>query len=154
LADVIFRQDGGKMADIYRQELAIPEKRRVFGWIMLAGGILMVLIAIYLYFTEVSQIQKYQVRPWETNTQNTLTPQQESDLAVKKAMIDKARPLTWIVLIAILLLIVFVVIAAINHRLAYRWQTTNGRAKNDTNFVGDPWKEAGERFQMNEDDSK
>jgi uncharacterized integral membrane protein len=140
------------MADIYRQELAIPEKRRVFGWLMLAGGALMLLIAIFLYYTEVLQIKKYESRPWENSIQTASEARNTDDNATTENLINKVRPLTWIVLILILLLIVFVVVAAINHRIAQHWHTTNERTKSVTTLIGDPWKEAGERFQINYED--
>jgi hypothetical protein len=139
------------MTDIYRQGLAIPEKRRVFGWLMLVGGGLMLVIALFLYHQEIHQVRKYEARPWEEPAEkaqvNAETP------ADVQANLKKTQPLIWITIVIVVLFMAFILGATINHRLAMRLRKSDGR-KGHRTVLGDPWKEAGERLQIDEIDGE
>ena len=137
------------MTDIYRQELAIPEKRRVFGWLMLIGGGLMLVIALFLYSQEAHQVKTYVARPWEEpTTQNQVSQNKPTDLKTK---LDKSKPLIWIVIASVIAFILFLIGATLNHRLAMRLRKSN-KSKKQKTTLGDPWQEAGQKLELGDSD--
>ncbi len=145
------------MTDIYRQELAIPEKRKIFGWLMTIMGIMMVAIAVIIFFQESSQIDKIMDRPWERammhgpetpNTPNTANIKNITNAAkIKQEIWHRTKPFIWVVGISLGLMMVFVLAATINHRLALHLRGSLGERGSKT-VLGDPWKEAGEKFKI------
>jgi hypothetical protein len=144
------------MTDIYRQELAIPEKRRVFGWLLLLGGAVMVMIAIGLFYQEASMLQKFDVRPWELTQKDDAKSTGASTQNVtsqKQQFISRAQPLFWIVVMSLGMILVFILVASLNHRLAGHLKASLGR-KRDKTVLGDPWKESGEKFKLDSDEKE
>ena len=140
------------MTDIYRQELAIPEKRKVFGWMLLLGGGIMVMIAIILFYQEASLLKKFHVRPWEQPQVNEMkSPAVDRGENQQKQLLNRTQPLFWIVAMSMGLLAVFILVAGLNHRLAGHLKNSLGRKREKT-MLGDPWKEAGEKFKLDSDE--
>jgi uncharacterized membrane protein (UPF0182 family) len=138
------------MTDIYRQELAIPEKRKVFGWMLLFGGSIMVLIAVVLFYQEASLLQKFSVRPWEQpQVKDTKAVGQKEN--TRQQLLNRTQPLFWIIALSLGLFVAFILVASLNHRIAGHLKNSLGRKKPKT-VLGDPWKEAGEKFTLDERD--
>jgi len=145
------------MTDIYRQELAIPEKRKTFGWMLLLGGSIMVVIAIVLFYHEASLLKKFQVRPWEQSQVNAAKPEKLGKTTergiLQQKLLNRTQPLFWIVIMSVGLLAAFILVAGLNHRLAGHLKNSLGRKREKTT-LGDPWKEAGEKFKLEPDENE
>lgn len=140
------------MTDIYRQELAIPEKRKMVGWMLLFGGGVMVIIAIVLFFQEASLLKKFSVRPWEqpqVSQANAVKPNGD----IRQQLLNRTQPLFWIIAMSLGLFVAFILVASLNHRLAGHLKNSLGRKKVKT-VLGDPWKEAGEKFKLDEESDR
>jgi hypothetical protein len=144
------------MTDIYRQELAIPEKRRVFGWLLLLGGGVMVIIAIALFYQEASMLQKFNIRPWELSQGSSAKSAATSSQSVpeqKQQFLNRTQPLFWIVAMSLGLMVAFILVASLNHRLAGHLKASLTRKREKT-VLGDPWQEAGEKFKLDSDEKE
>jgi uncharacterized membrane protein len=140
------------MTDIYRQELAIPEKRKMVGWMLLFGGGVMVIIAVVLFFQEASLLKKFSVRPWEQpQVQDVKAIDQNGN--TRQQLLNRTQPLFWIIAISLGLFVAFILVASLNHRLAGHVKNSLERKKSKT-ILGDPWKEAGEKFKLDESDQQ
>jgi len=141
------------MIDLYRQELDIPEKPRTIGWLFLAIGGMMMLIAVWIFFQEAKEGATYRAPAWNnvspTAGPNTPAPSQEK-IELARA---KARKYIWTVLFAFAVLLGFILILAVNHRFA-RYLRSQDDKPNPKTTITDPWKESARRIKVDPDEDR
>jgi hypothetical protein len=133
------------MTDIYRQELDIPDKPKPFGWFLLALGGVMLLFAVFFFFQELREGERYNLlRPVvKTTSAPAITP-----ISAEKAKLARAKAgkLFWIVVLALVLVMAFILAVTVSHRIAQHLRAQSDKKISKTTY-SDPWKEAGERMK-------
>ncbi len=141
-----------RTVDLYRQGLDIPEKPRTIGWLFLAIGGVMVVIAVGIFFSEARERAKYQVKPGEIIASTSQPGRPGPTREAMELARAKARKYIWTVVFATGLLFACIIILTVNHRFAQHLRNQTDKPSAKTTYT-DPWKESGRRIRVdrNED---
>ncbi|MFA5864421.1 MAG: hypothetical protein WC975_07010 [Phycisphaerae bacterium] len=135
------------MTDIFRQELDIPEKTRTFGWLLLAIGGILFLLAVYFFAQESQLIQRYEAKP--IDKQITTAPAKATTHTNLSELV-RAQQYLSMVIMAFGIVMAFVIVITVSHRIAQHLRARPGKPPAKTPFT-DPWKESADRIKIDQE---
>lgn len=132
------------MVDIYEHELKIPQKPRAAGWLFLGIGLVMVLVAVFIYMQQCKEVAKYKRPPQERAKQIKQAPVKP---LLKTQGTKNAVRLFWWTVLAGGSLFALILIFTVLHRLAGRLRSM-AKKKQERAKCPDPWEESARRMPI------
>jgi len=132
------------MVDIYRGDFEEPRRPRHIGWIMVLGGVIMVVIAVKVYTARMSKLAETEGRYLDKTP--TTAPAGQMDPQQKGR---RVAAVIWATILLLGAIFAFILAATLSHRLGTRIRAQTEKKKGKgSNVHVDPWRQAGKRLKL------